>query len=131
MIMPFRILREEAERNTRFALSLGNAAARAARHTRRLLAERRCLGVTERLWLHLRSLAEGLGTPARDSRARVIDPPLRQQDLADLVGASRETVSKSMAELASLGLVRTQHGRVVVTEVQPSRRDRTHAVVTA
>jgi CRP/FNR family transcriptional regulator len=57
----------------------------------------------------LNAVAERFGTP-RDGRC-LLDVPLTQQNLADLIGASRQHVSSALTSLASRGLIQRPRGR--------------------
>src|SRR5205807_1438673 len=82
------------------------------------------LGVSARLARRLLALADTYGQPAvgPSGRGQVIDLDLRHQDLADLVGASRETVSKAMGRLGSAALLRSHRGRIVLLDEAALRR---------
>lgn len=68
-------------------------------------------------------LARAAGTLARlsrserRSRAGHVVVRLTHEQLAGLLGATRESTSKTMAELAARGLVRQARGRIVVLDV--------------
>lgn len=84
------------------------------------LLERLALSTVRTRLLHLLvKLAERFGTP--DGRFWRLDVGLSQQELADMVGASRETVTLTLGELARLGVVRTARRRVWV-DLQQARR---------
>jgi CRP/FNR family cyclic AMP-dependent transcriptional regulator len=51
-----------------------------------------------------------------------IDLPLSQRDLADLVGASRQTVCHELQRLAKEGLVRVEARRIIVTDQKGPHR---------
>lgn len=77
------------------------------------LLERLALSSVRTRLLHLLvKLAERFGTP--DGRFARLDVGLSQQELADMVGSSRETVTLTLGELARLGVVRTGRRRVWV-----------------
>ena len=59
--------------------------------------------------------------PARTPR-RGIDLPLSHQDLAELVGASREHVMRSIAQLQTEGIVSIQDQRYIVRPVPTASR---------
>jgi CRP-like cAMP-binding protein len=73
------------------------------------------LPVAGRLLDLLRELASTFGRPAPGGRR--IDLPLRQEDLASMVGATRESVNRAMAALAADGHV-GRSGRLVVVRYQ-------------
>lgn len=51
-----------------------------------------------------------------------IDLPLSQQDLADLVGASRQTVCQELQKLARRELIRLEGRRIILADVAALRR---------
>ncbi len=122
--LPAGMLRDLASRSAPFALGLARLVAGLAHDARHLLAESRSVSVPGRLACRLVALAEAFGESAvgPSGRGRVIDVVLRHQDLADLVGASRETVSKAMARLGSAGLLRSHRGRIVLLDEAALRR---------
>ena len=123
-LFPADMLRNIAGRSPPFALALARKAAGLARDARYLLAESRSLEVPARLARRLLALADTFGQPAvgPSGRGQVIDLDLRHQDLADLVGASRETVSKAMGRLGSAALLRSHRGRIVLLDEAALRR---------
>ena len=67
-----------------------------------------------------RLLAEMAGADGREperGRVHVLRTGLTQDDLAGMVGASRESVARGLATLRSLGLVSTGRGRVDVRDL--------------
>jgi CRP/FNR family transcriptional regulator len=79
--------------------------------TSRALEEALTGALTARVSSRLRALAEAHGVSASDGV--VIDVPLTREELARMVGASREAVSRTLGGLTARGLVRT-NGRTVV-----------------
>ncbi|HEY3265165.1 MAG TPA: Crp/Fnr family transcriptional regulator, partial [Actinomycetota bacterium] len=62
----------------------------------------------------LRELADDHGVPGPNGvRLRV---PLTQDELARMVGASRESVNRTVGALAARGVVRSGGGRIVITD---------------
>ena len=57
-------------------------------------------------------LAQDFGVP--NERGIMIDLPLSQQDLAKMIGATRETVSHSLAHLLEYGAIRRRRSPIVV-----------------
>ena len=123
-LLPASALRGLAGRSPPFAMALARLASGIARDSRYLLAESRSLDVGARLVRRLFALAEVYGRPALGpwGRGRLIDLPLRHQDLADIVGASRETVSKAMSRLASSGALRSDDGRIILIDEPALKR---------
>ena len=64
----------------------------------------------------LLDLAERFGKPASDGVLVAHD--LTQEELAQLVGASRETVNKALADFASRGFIRLEARAVVILDME-------------
>lgn len=77
------------------------------------LFEQRTLGLGQRLAAELVRRAQ----PGRGDRSAVISPAPRQLDLADLLGARRESVTREWARLRRDGLVRRAADRLIVTDL--------------
>ncbi len=75
--------------------------------------------VAERLMLRLRRLAEwsGMSVPGG---VRIV-PPMTQQELAALVGTSRESVNRALVRLRHRGKVRLEKGWIVLLDEEPER----------
>ena len=123
-VFPLRTLQAQAERSPRFALAIGREAARLARLARFEVAERGLVGVPGRVAARLLAMAATWGSPAvgPSGRATVVDLPLRHQDIADLVGSSRETVSKALSRFAGWSWIATQRRRIVLLDEAALRR---------
>ena len=67
--------------------------------------------VRERLICYLLNTAERFGEPAKGGRV-LINVPLRQQDIASSINATRETTSRELVRLERLGLVSTNHSKI-------------------
>lgn len=97
------------------ALELLRMVALRARSSDRRLIEFGALDTTRRV---ARTLAELAGRPGGDVRpGHPRSVALSQDDLAGLVGASRESVVRALATLRSLGLVETGRRRVAVHDL--------------
>lgn len=72
------------------------------------------LPVVERLYLQLQRLAEWSGTPVSDGVR--ITPPMTQQELAALVGTSRESVNRALMRLRTQEKVRLEEGWIVLVD---------------
>ena len=70
--------------------------------------------VEERLTHILLSLGQRHGV--REGKALRIDLPLSQQDLADMVGASRQVVNQGLRKLADQGLIREERCRITILD---------------
>jgi CRP/FNR family cyclic AMP-dependent transcriptional regulator len=82
-------------------------------HKSRALA----LPVSERLLVELRLLSCDFGKP--DPRGLLIDVPLRQADLAALVGSSRPNVSRALETLRRAALIDVAQGRLLLLDPSP------------
>ncbi len=73
-------------------------------------------GVGQRLARKLGDLAErfGLATP----RGTLIQARLTQQELAEMVGTTRETLAHTIADLRRRGLLDTAHHQVVIRDAE-------------
>jgi CRP-like cAMP-binding protein len=100
------------ERSPPLALALSNLIAARARDARELAGAAVFEDVASRLLNRMLDLAERFWAPVPGGR--LLDLPLAQQDLADLVGASRESVNKALASLTRQGFIRYQQRRYVV-----------------
>jgi CRP/FNR family cyclic AMP-dependent transcriptional regulator len=76
------------------------------------------LTVTERLVRRLRKLAEWSGVPVSDG-VRIV-PPMTQQELAALIGTSRESVNRALVRLRRQGKVRLEGGWIVLLDEERS-----------
>ncbi len=72
------------------------------------------LPVVERLHLQLQRLAQWSGVPTEDGVR--ITPPMTQQELAALVGTSRESVNRALTRLRRERKVRLEDGWIVLVE---------------
>jgi CRP-like cAMP-binding protein len=87
--------------------------------------------VTARVSSRLRDLAESHGVRAADGVR--INVPLTQDELARMVGASREAVNRTLTGLAARGLVRSRDRTVVIADpaALPTDRDAAPALASA
>jgi len=109
-----REVRQVVEGSPALALAFGRLAALQARRAREDLVERMTLDVPTRLARRLIDLGASLGVPAGTCASTVL--PILHQDLADLVGAARETVSKALGRFVAAGWIRTSARRIVVMD---------------
>jgi CRP/FNR family transcriptional regulator len=79
------------------------------------------LTVVERLMRRLQQLAELSGQPVPDG-VRVMFP-MTQQELAALVGTSRESVNRALVRLRRQGKVRLDQGWIVLLDAAPASSD--------
>jgi len=81
------------------------------------------LDVPSRLARSLLDLAARFGERGRspDSGIR-IDLKLSQQELGDLVGATRESVNKHLGDWTRQGILKVEAGRMIISDVESVRR---------
>lgn len=94
------------------AVHLLRAMSARLRHTNEDAEWLASLPVVERLYLQLQRLAEWSGTPVNDGVR--ITPPMTQQELAALVGTSRESVNRALMRLRAQDKVRLDEGWIVL-----------------
>ncbi|MFN2545375.1 MAG: Crp/Fnr family transcriptional regulator [Actinomycetota bacterium] len=110
--VPYRALAAQTERRAPFALALARFAAAEARRARGHALELAAGTVSRRLAEVVLRLAGRFGVGSREGV--VIDVGIVQQDLAALVGVSRETLNRHLSALSSAGsLGRRRRGYVV------------------
>ena len=102
------------------ARQLLRALARRLRRTNENLADLVFSDVPGRVAKALLDLSERFGRPTEDGLRVAHD--LTQEELAQLVGASRETVNKALADFASRGWLRLEARAVVLIDVERMRR---------
>ena len=97
-----------------------SALARRLRRTNEALADLVFSDVPGRVAKALLDLSERFGRPTDDGLRVAHD--LTQEELAQLVGASRETVNKALADFASRGWLRLEARAVVLLDIERMRR---------
>jgi CRP/FNR family transcriptional regulator, cyclic AMP receptor protein len=102
------------------AVNMLAALSRRLRRTDRLVHDAAFSDIQTRVTRVLLELGETRGTP--EGRGVVIEPHLTQGDLANMVGATRESVNKCLRYFESEGLVRHQRGRLMLLDVERLRR---------
>lgn len=118
--LPVQALRAVVERNPATAVELLRLAASRLHLTAAALEEALAHDVPTRLSRRLCELARRHGVP--DGAGVLLPLPLTQEDLGRMVGASRETVNRSLAALSSRGLVRTEARRYVIPDLEALAR---------
>lgn len=104
----------------RIAGTLLAALARRLRRTNENLADLVFTDVPGRVAKALLELSQRFGRPVEDGVMVAHD--LTQEELAQLVGASRETVNKALADFASRGWLRLEARAVLLTDVERLQR---------
>ncbi|MCC6176771.1 MAG: Crp/Fnr family transcriptional regulator [Chloroflexi bacterium] len=104
----------------RAAATLLAVLSRRLRHTTRIVQEAAFRDVSARLARTILTLAEEHGRSS--SSGIVVDARLTQSELAALVGASRETVNRSLRGFEDLGLLQRRRGRIVIVDAPALRR---------
>ena len=109
-------LRKVIQRSPEVSAQLLQALARRLRRTNENLADLVFSDVPGRVAKALLDLADRFGRPATDGLLVAHD--LTQEELAQLVGASRETVNKALAEFVQRGWIRLEARAVVILDLQ-------------
>lgn len=112
--LPLEALREVVRRAPASAEELLRLVASRLHHTAGALEETLAHDVPTRVSLRLRDLARSHGTAAADGVR--LPPRLTQEELARMVGATRESVNRTLSSLAARGLVRVEGRRYVVPD---------------
>lgn len=71
--------------------------------------------VRERLISFLLTMANRFGDETEDGT--IIEAPLRHQDIASSINASRETASREIAALERKGLIKSKNGNIILKDV--------------
>ena len=117
--VPLASLRALLERHPATAEQLLRLVAARLHRTSTALEEALVGDLPSRILGRLRDLAAGHGV--REPEGVRLTVPITQDELARMVGASRESVSRSVGALTARGLVRSERRRLVLTE--PADRD--------
>jgi CRP-like cAMP-binding protein len=104
----------------RAAVNLLAVMSKRLRHTDQMLQDVAFLDVPTRLARTLVQLADGRGEQGEDGI--VISSRLTQSELADMIGATRESTNKWLRTFERQGLVRHQNGRLTVLKLQELRK---------
>ena len=102
------------------ASHLLQALARRLRRTNSVIADLVFTDVSGRVAKTLLDLAQRFGRPSE--RGLRVAHDLTQEELAQLVGASRETVNKALADFAARGWLRLEARAVVLLDIDRLRR---------
>ena len=109
-------LRKVIQHSPEVSAQLLQALARRLRRTNENLADLVFSDVPGRVAKALLDLADRFGRPATDGI--LVAHALTQEELAQLVGASRETVNKALAEFVQRGWIRLEARAVVILDLQ-------------
>ena len=109
-------LKKVIERSPDVSAQLLQALARRLRRTNESLADLVFSDVPGRVAKALLDLADRFGRPATDGI--LVAHELTQEELAQLVGASRETVNKALAEFVQRGWIRLEARAVVILDLR-------------
>jgi CRP/FNR family cyclic AMP-dependent transcriptional regulator len=112
--IPLDLLRELGSRSPRVASELVRSLGARVRREREALTQALFGDVRARLAGRLLQLARLHGR--RHEHGVLIDLPLVQQELARMVGATRETVSRTLGDFVDTGWLRVDDRRYVVTD---------------
>jgi CRP/FNR family cyclic AMP-dependent transcriptional regulator len=113
-------LRKVIQSTPEVSMQLLRALAQRLTKTNESLADLVFSDVPGRVAKALLDLADRFGRPAADGLLVAHD--LTQEELAQLVGASRETVNKALAEFVQRGWIRLENRAVVVLDLQRLRQ---------
>jgi CRP/FNR family transcriptional regulator, cyclic AMP receptor protein len=114
LALPIPSLRSTLERTPATAEELLRLIAARLHRTSAALEDAMAADLPSRVVGRLRELADDHGVPGPNGvRLRV---PLTQDELARMVGASRESVNRTVGALAARGVVRSGGGRMVITD---------------
>ncbi|MGE9807283.1 MULTISPECIES: Crp/Fnr family transcriptional regulator [unclassified Janibacter] len=113
-------LRDFVAGQPRVAMTLMSALAARLRRTNDTLADLVFTDVPGRVAKALLDLSRRFGRPVEDGVLVAHD--LTQEELAQLVGASRETVNKALADFASRGWLRLEARAVLLQDVERLQR---------
>jgi CRP/FNR family cyclic AMP-dependent transcriptional regulator len=118
--VPLTALQAVLERNPGTATELLRLLASRLHRTTGALEEALAQDVPTRLCRTLCELAGRHGV--RDGRGVRLALPITQEDLGRMIGASRETVNRTLASLSARKLIRTEGRRYVIPDVDALAR---------
>ncbi len=121
--LPKQALQKWVQERPQIAMQLLRVVARRLRRTNTMLADLIFVDVPGRVAKQLLQLAQRFGSV--DGGQLRVTHDLTQEELAQLVGASRETVNKALADFAARGWLRLEGKSVVILDRERlSRRAR-------
>ncbi|MGL4511535.1 MAG: Crp/Fnr family transcriptional regulator [Lacipirellulaceae bacterium] len=120
VLLPADVLRELVERNPLVAAGVTKLIGLRRRRVERRLRSLLYRSNRQRLLSLLAELAEAYGDPAPEVGPRAVRLRIRlsHQDIASVIGSTRETVTVTLGELAAEGLVEVGRRRLVLTDVE-------------
>ena len=118
--MPQSVLRPWIEAHPEIGEQLLRVLARRLRRTNDSVADLIFTDIPGRVAKALLQMADRFGN--RESDGLRVKHDLTQEELAQLVGASRETVNKALADFASRGWIRLEARAVLIADVERLRR---------
>ncbi|HBK78613.1 MAG TPA: Crp/Fnr family transcriptional regulator [Nitrospinae bacterium] len=101
--------------NPRASKEILGELSRRLRRTDELLSDAAFCNLSTRLSKRILELADRYGQPDEEGKTRV-NMKLRQQDLADMVGATRESVNKMLKTYKQKSLIRVQRGFITIMD---------------
>ena len=114
LILRQQVLQQCIQEHPDFAISLLRALSRRLRQSNDQAGRLASMTVEERLLRQIRAFAKTTGKPMQGSIR--ITMPLTQSELASLVGTSRESVNRALANLRKRGKLRITEGWIEVTD---------------
>ena len=118
--LPKAAMQKWVEDRPQIAIQLLRVVARRLRRTNTMLADLIFVDVPGRVAKQLLQLAQRFGS-IEGGQLRVTHD-LTQEELAQLVGASRETVNKALADFASRGWLRLESRSVILLDIERLQR---------
>ena len=106
--------------NPQVAAEITNLLAQRLRNVNQMLVDTAFLDVPTRVAKQLLALAASYGGGDGTAEPQVV--PLGQEELASLVGASRETVSRALNSYRRMGILTTSHRRIVINDLKGLER---------
>ncbi len=120
LAVPSSTLRESLESNPRMGVALSALAASRARAYRERLCLMGTCPVQVRLFSVLHGLARRFGQ--RHQQGTMIGIKLTHQDLANYIGASRETVSHLLSKFREQGIIANNVRRLVIPDMKTLKK---------
>ena len=106
--------------NPQVAADINNLLTQRLRNVNQMLVDTAFLDVPTRVAKQLLNLAGSYAGDAEPAEPPVV--PLGQEELASLVGASRETVSRALNSYRRMGILTTSHRRIVINDLKGLER---------